>query len=51
MKRPPGITILGLLCIFAGGALFSPRDRLLLSFGIIHRGIAAFFGGKQYDER
>ena len=42
MKRPPGITILGFLCMFAGGgALFSPLDRPLLSFGIIHHGMVA----------
>ena len=42
MKRPPGVTILGLLYIFAGGgALLTPLDRPLLSFGIIHRGMMA----------
>ncbi len=39
MKRPVGITILGALCLVAGGSgLFMPPDRPLVFFGLIHTG-------------
>ena len=42
MKRPVGITILGILCLFTGGSgLFITLDRPVIFFGIIHTGIYA----------
>lgn len=44
VSRPPGVTILGLLSIFAGiGRVFSPFDRPFLAFGCIHQGMPAVF--------
>lgn len=44
MKRPPGVIILGILCIFArGGNLLTSLDRPILFFGVIHSGVHAYF--------
>jgi len=44
MKRPPGVVILGILCIFAGGgSLLTPLDsRPILFFGVLHSGVKAY---------
>ena len=43
MKRPPGIIILGILCIFAGGGnLLTSLDSPILFFGVIHSGVQAY---------
>jgi hypothetical protein len=42
MKRPVGVTVLGILCIFAGGGgLLSPLHRPILFFGKIYIGTYA----------
>ncbi len=40
--RPPGVTIIGYLTIFSAvGRLFSPFNRPMLVFGVIHHGLSA----------
>ena len=43
MKRPPGIIILAILCIFAGGgSLLTSLGSPVLFFGVIHSGVKAY---------